>query len=153
MLFGTKNGKISTALMLLLACWAFTFWGFIWYATVFDDLWQYLIGQTEEDLILLAQSRGVSQTILTYIISLIQVVGLYILQTASRSKTFMEYQARGLLVSLFIIGPALGNEVLFAGSSEKLWLFDWLHFIFGYAGISLVFWLWQKYLGGKTLSA
>jgi len=145
-MFSRKNmGKLNTALMLLLATWAFSFWGYIWYATLFDDLWQSLIGKTEGELILLAEKRGVSQSILTYVISFIQVLGLYILQSASTSKTFIDFQVRALVVSLFIAIPVLGNEVLFAGSSEKLWIFDSLHFIFGYAGIAVIFWIWRKY--------
>ena len=146
MLFDLKIGKIQTVFMLCVASWAFTQWGYIWYATVFDDIWQQLIGRTEEDLIVLAEKRGVMQTILTYVISLVQVLGLYIVQTASKARTFLQYQSRALVISLFIAGPVLGNEVLFAGSSEKLWILDSLHFMFGYAGISLIFWIWQLIL-------
>ena len=145
MLFRKNMGKLNTALMLVLATWAFTFWGYVWYATIFDDLWQSLIGQTEGELILLAEKRGLSQSILTYAISFVQALGLYILQTASASKTFIDFQIRAFVVSLFIASPVLGNEVLFTGSSEKLWIFDSLHFIFGYAGISVIFWIWRKY--------
>ncbi len=144
MMFDVKADKIQTVLILCVASWAYTQWGYIWYATVFDDIWQHLIGRTEEDLIVLAEKRGVIQAILTYVISLVQVLGLYIVQTVSKARTFLQYQSRALVISLFIAGPVLGNEVLFAGSSEKLWILDSLHFMFGYAGISLIFWIWQS---------
>ena len=132
--------------MLILATLAFTAWGFIWYATLFDDLWQQMISQTENDLILLAQERGIYQSIMTYLISFIQVLGLHILQKASKSKTFIQFQVKALVVSAFICCPTLGNEVLFAGSSPKLWIFDCLHFILGYAGIATIFWIWNHFV-------
>jgi len=87
---------------------------------------------------------------MTYVISLIQVLGLYFVQRLTKAKTFIDYQTRGLIVSLFFVVPALGNAVLFAGSSEKLWVLDSLHFILGYAGIMLVFWLWQSFFGRSS---
>ena len=42
-------------LAIALATIAFTLWGFVWYATVFDDLWQSLITQGEDELIRLAE--------------------------------------------------------------------------------------------------
>jgi len=143
-------GKIHAVFMVGLATLAFTCWGYIWYATIFDDIWQDLIGQSENALIVMAETRGASQTIMTYVISLIQVLGLYFVQRLTKAKTFIDYQTRGLIVSLFFVVPALGNAVLFAGSSEKLWVLDSLHFILGYAGIMLVFWLWQSFFGRSS---
>jgi len=34
-------------LAIILATIAFSLWGFVWYATVFDDVWQGLIGRSE----------------------------------------------------------------------------------------------------------
>lgn len=146
----THMGTIRTVFMVGLATLAFTCWGYIWYATIFDDIWQDLIGQSENALIVMAETRGASQTIMTYVISLIQVLGLYFVQRLTKAKTFIDYQTRGLIVSLFLVVPALGNAVLFAGSSEKLWVLDSLHFILGYAGIMLVFWLWQSFFGRSS---
>jgi len=144
MLFSKNRSPLSIAIMLILATWAFTCWGYVWYATLFDDVWQELIGQSEEDLILLAQERGIYQFILTYVISFVQVLGLYFLHRISKSISFLQFQFRTLVISIFIASPVLGNEVLFAGSSEKLWIFDCLHFIFGYAGVALIFWIWEN---------
>ena len=41
-------------LAIVLATLAFSLWGYIWYATVFDDVWQSLIGRSEAELITMA---------------------------------------------------------------------------------------------------
>jgi len=71
--------KTQRLLALMLAAIAFTQWGYLWYATIFDDVWQTLIGRTEDDLISMAMARGYSQTLLTYLISAVQAGGLYII--------------------------------------------------------------------------
>ena len=47
-------------LAIILATLAFTLWGYIWYATVFDDVWQSLISRSETELIEMAVARGLS---------------------------------------------------------------------------------------------
>ncbi len=128
-----------------LATIAFTHWGFIWYATIFDDVWQRLIGRTEDELISMAEARGVAQRIFTYVISAVQVLGLFLLFRIARCKTFWEYQMTAGIVSVMIAVPVLGNVVLFGGSSTALWVLDFVHFILGYAGIACVFCIVQSF--------
>ncbi len=132
---------LTSLLALLLASFAFTKWGYIWYATAFDDLWQSLIGQTEDELIKLAESRGKLQTFFTYFISFVQAAGLMIMLKLTRVRSFIDYQFVAAVISVLIVSSALGNAVLFTGQSTQLWYLDILHFILGYAGMALTFWL------------
>lgn len=151
-LFQTRS--LWIALALILASFAFTNWGFIWYATVFDDVWQSLIGRSEEELVILAEQRGFLQTFNTYFISLVQACGLLIMCKMTRIKAFHEYQLIAVVLSVLIATPVLGNAVLFAGQSTPLWVLDFMHFILGYAGMALIFWMvferapvWQQRRG------
>lgn len=135
----TKTTRIFLAI--LFATIAFTQWGYFWYAMLFDDLWQYLIGRSEQELIQFAEQRGWIQSFNTYFISLVQVCGLMILSLYSRKTSFLGYQTISAICSILITIPVLGNAVLFAGQSSKLWVLDFAHFVIGYAGIALVFWL------------
>ena len=141
-------GKLRIFLAITLATIAFTQWGFIWYATIFDDVWQQLIERSEEELIVMAESRGYIQTVFTYLISAVQVFGLFLLLRIARAKTFWEHQIIAAIVSIMIAVPVLGNAVLFEGASETLWVLDFIHFILGYAGIAAVFYIVQNF--GKT---
>ncbi len=131
-------------LALALATIAFSQWGYFWYAMVFDDVWQSLIGHSELELIQLAERRGWVQTFNTYFISFVQASGLLALLFWSRVKSFFGYQAIAAICSLFIVVPALGNAVLFAGQSTSLWILDSFHFCLGYAGMALIFWISQS---------
>jgi len=124
-----------------LATIAFTLWGYFWYATLLDDIWQDLIGTSEEDLIALSVSRDSIQNILTLIISLIQVIGVCIALRWSKASSFSGHIAVSLILSTFIVLPAIGNATLFAGTPFMLLLLDFGHFCFGYAGIAFVFYL------------
>lgn len=124
-----------------LATVAFTLWGYFWYATLLDDIWQMLINKSEADLIALAVERGPIQNILTFLISLTQVIGVYIALRWSKASSFLEYIATSLLLSVFIILPAIGNATLFTGTPSMLLLLDFAHFCLGYAGIAFVFYL------------
>jgi len=128
-------------LAIILATLAFTLWGYVWYATVFDDAWQSLIGRSETELIDMAAARGGLQTLFTYVISLVQVLGLFVLSKWVKAKTFIQYIGIGLLVSTLIVLPSLGNATLFVGTSTKLLALDYGHFMLGYAGITFVFFL------------
>ena len=142
----SQLGILRTVVILSVATFAFTQWGYIWYATVFDDVWQSLIGRTEQDLVALAVSRGPIQSFFTYFISFVQAVGLFVLINIARAKTFWDYQFIAAVVALMIAVPVLGNAVLFAGTSIALWGLDIAHFILGYAGIALVFFI-GRYTG------
>ena len=135
---------IRILLAIVFATIAFTIWGFIWYATIFDDLWQSLITRSEDELVLLAEQRGFIQTIGKYAISLIQVVGIYTLIRLTRAQRLLEYLSIALICSLFIAIPALGNAVLFADQSDQLWWLDSGHFMLGYCGIALTFWIFLE---------
>ncbi len=124
-----------------LATIAFTLWGFIWYATVFDDLWQSLITRGEDELIRLAEQRGFVQSVGKYAISLVQAAGLYILIRLTGVKRLFGYLAIACLCSILLAAPVLGNAVLFAGQSTTLWALDMGHFILGYAGMALTLWI------------
>lgn len=116
----------------------FTQWGYFWYAMLLDDVWQSLIGKTELELIQLAEQRGPIQSFYTYGISLVQVLGLSFLMPKLNAKSFWDYQVLGLAISTFLVIPALGNAVLFAGQSFQLWLMDSMHFWLGYALIAFI---------------
>ncbi len=141
-------GKLRIFLAITLATIAFTQWGYIWYATILDDVWQQLIERTEEELIVMAEARGYIQTVFTYLISAVQVFGLFLLLRIARAKTFWEHQIIAGIISVMIAMPVLGNAVLFEGSSKGLWVLDFTHFILGYAGIATVVYIVQNF--GKT---
>jgi len=128
-------------LAIFLATIAFTLWGYVWYATIFDDIWQELIKTSESDLIELAASRGVLQNIFTYLISLIQVIGIFIVLRWRKASTFLNYILVSLVLSVLIVLPSLGNATLFAGTPTLLLLLDFGHFFIGYAGIAFTFFL------------
>lgn len=134
----SKGNLGRSVLAVILSTFAFTQWGYIWYAVVLDDTWQSLIQRTEDELILLAASRGIIQTVFTYLISAVQVIGLLLLLKVARAKTFWEYQLIAVILGFLFAVPILGNAVLFAGASKGLWALDGLHFVFGYVGISIV---------------
>lgn len=126
-------------LAICLATIAFTLWGYFWYATLLDDIWQDLINTSESDLITLASIRGAIQNILTILISLIQVIGIYIALRWSKASTFISHIVVSLVLSVLIVLPAIGNATLFAGTPFLLLLLDFGHFCLGYAGIAFVF--------------
>ena len=132
---------IRIALALILATIAFSLWGYIWYATVFDDVWQSLIGRSETELIELAVARGGIQDVLVIVISFVQAVGIFFALKFMRAKTFWHYMGVSLLLSTLIVLPAIGNTTLFVGTPLNLLLLDYGHFLFGYAGIALVFFI------------
>lgn len=132
---------VRLGLAIGLATLAFSFWGYLWYATFFDDVWQELIGQSEKGLIDVAAARGGLQTFFTYFISLVQALGLWWLVHLSGKKSFLGYQLVAGICSLMIATPVLGNGVLFANSPLWLWVIDFVHFILGYAGMALTLWL------------
>ena len=128
-------------LAIILATLAFTLWGYIWYATVFDDVWQSLISRSETELIEMAVARGRIQDVFTVLISLVQVLGIYAALKWVKARTFIHYIGVSLLLSTLLVMPALGNATLFAGTPLGLLVLDYGHFVFGYAGIALVFFL------------
>ena len=128
-------------LAIILATLAFTLWGYIWYATVFDDVWQSLISRSETELIDMAVARGRIQDVFTVVISLVQVLGIYAALKWVKARTFIHYIGLSLLLSTLVVMPALGNATLFAGTPVGLLVLDYGHFVFGYAGIALVFFL------------
>ena len=128
-------------LAIILATLAFTLWGYIWYATVFDDVWQSLISRSEKELIEMAVARGRIQDVFTVVISLVQVLGIYAALKWVKARTFIHYIGLSLLLSTLVVMPALGNATLFAGTPVGLLVLDYGHFVFGYAGIALVFFL------------
>ena len=128
-------------LAIFLATIAFTLWGYVWYATIFDDVWQELIQTSEAELIELAVSRGTLQDIFTYLINLAQVLGIFIMLRWSRASTFLSHIKVSLVLSVLIVLPALGNATLFAGTPTFLLLLDFGHFFLGYSGIAFTVFL------------
>ncbi len=144
-----SSNPIKIILVILVASLAFTIWGFLWYATVFDDVWQSLIGHSEEELIRVAEKRGIYQTISTHLISIVQASGLYAIIRMTRSQNFWQHQMIAGILSVLIALPVLGNAVLFANSPMGLWVLDFMHFIFGYAGMALIFWILKGWITPK----
>ena len=132
---------LRNLLAICLATLAFTLWGYFWYATLLDDVWQNLINTTEADLIAMANRRGSIQHVLTILISLVQVIGVLTALRWSKAASFVGHIAVSLILSVFIVLPALGNATLFAGTPLKLLMLDFVHFCLGYAGIAFVFFL------------
>lgn len=128
-------------LAIFLATLAFSLWGYVWYATIFDDMWQELINTTEAELIALAVARGSIQDVFTLLISFMHVIGIYIVLRWSKVSSFLEHIAISLVLSVLIVFPALGNATLFAGTPFMLLLLDFGHFCFGYAGIAFTLYL------------
>jgi len=129
---------LRNVLAITLASLAFSLWGYILYATVFDDLWQALIGRSETDLINLAISRGLIQDFWVIAISVVQVLGIWAVLKWVKARTFMHYIGVSLLLATLIVLPSAGNTTLFVGTPLALLLLDYGHFLFGYAGIALV---------------
>ncbi len=128
-------------LAIILATIAFTLWGYIWYATVFDDIWQGFIGRSEASLIDMAVARGRLQDVFTILISLVQVLAIYVALKWVKAKNFLQFIGLSLLLSTVVVMPALGNATLFAGTPLGLLILDYGHFLFGYAGIAFVLFL------------
>lgn len=128
-------------LAIILATIAFSLWGYIWYATVFDDIWQVLIGRSEAALIDMAVSRGRIQDVFVVLISLIQAIGIFLALKFMRAKTFWHYMGVSVLLSTLMVLPALGNTTLFVGTPLNLLVLDYGHFLLGYAGMALVFFI------------
>lgn len=125
-------------LAIILASIAFSLWGYVWYATVFDDIWQALIGVSETELINLAVARGPIQDVFVLLISVPQAMALYFVLKWTQSRTFVQYIGVSIALSTLIVMPSLGNTTLFAGTPLLLLALDYGHFLFGYAGIALV---------------
>jgi hypothetical protein len=136
-----QNSSVLTALALILATIAFTKWGYFWYAVLLDDVWQDLIGRTEVELIALAEARGFLQSFNSLFISFVQACGLLALIRMTKATGLFHYLAVALICGALLVIPALGNAVLFAGQSSPLWGLDSVHFLCGYLGMALVFWL------------
>ena len=126
---------------IILATLAFSLWGYVWYATVFDDIWQSLIGRSEAELIELAAARGQLQNLFTLVISFVQVMGIFIISKWIKAKSFIQYMGLSFVLSSLIVLPSLGNATLFAGTPTTLLVLDYGHFILGYAGIAFVFFI------------
>jgi hypothetical protein len=141
----SKSESFWMSAGLVAATVCFTAWGYIWYASVFDDVWQGLIARTEDELIALAQARGFMQSVLSYLISGIQAAGLFLILRMTRAASFLAYHAVAAILSVLIALPVLGNAVLFAGTPTWLWVLDFLHFIFGYAGMATIFFISQHF--------
>jgi len=132
---------LRTALAIILATLAFSLWGFIWYATVFDDVWQSLIFRSEQSLIDMAIARGHWNDVFVIFISLVQALGIWAALKFTRARKFWHYMAVSFGLSSLIVLPALGNATLFAGTPVKLLILDYGHFACGYAGMALVMFL------------
>ena len=128
-------------LAIILATIAFSLWGFIWYATVFDDVWQSLIARSESELIDMAVARGQWQNFFVIFISLVQAFGIFAVLRLTRAKTFLHHIGVSILLSTLIVLPALGNSTFFAGTPTRLLILDYGHFLCGYAGMAFVFFL------------
>ena len=126
---------------IVLATLAFSLWGYIWYATVFDDIWQVLIGKSETELLNLAIARGHTQSVFVIVISFVQALAIFAVLRWVKAKTFMQYMGVSLLLSTLVVLPSIGNATLFVGTPVGLLLLDYGHFLFGYAGIALVFFI------------
>jgi len=126
---------------IILATLAFSLWGYIWYATVFDDVWQALIGKSETELLNLAIARGHTQSVFVIVISFVQALAIFAVLRWVKAKTFMQYMGVSLLLSTLVVLPSIGNATLFVGTPVGLLLLDYGHFLFGYAGIALVFFI------------
>ena len=126
---------------IVLATLAFSLWGYIWYATVFDDVWQALIGKSETELLNLAIARGHTQSVFVIVISFVQALAIFAVLRWVKAKTFMQYMGVSLLLSTLVVLPSIGNATLFVGTPAGLLLLDYGHFLFGYAGIALVFFI------------
>ena len=126
---------------IILATLAFSIWGYIWYATVFDDVWQALIGKSETELLNLAIARGHTQSVFVIVISFVQALAIFAVLRWVKAKTFMQYMGVSLLLSTLVVLPSIGNATLFVGTPVGLLLLDYGHFLFGYAGIALVFFI------------
>ena len=126
---------------IILASLAFSLWGYVWYATVFDDIWQSLIGRSETELINLAVARGPIQDVFVLLISLPQAIVIYCLLKWTQARTFVQYIGLSVVLSSLIVLPSIGNTTLFVGTPLLLLTLDYGHFLLGYAGIAFVIFL------------
>ena len=140
----TRRRSFFFALLsIVLAACAFTLWGYIWYATLLDDVWQNLISKSEAELIVLAEMRGNMQTLFTHLISGVQATALYLLIHLSHTRSLSKYLGISLIAGGMIAAPVLGNSVLFAGTPPLLWVLDTAHFVLGYLGMASIIWAVQ----------
>jgi len=54
-----------------------------------------------------------------------------------------------LLLSTLVVLPSIGNTTLFVGTPLELLVLDYGHFLFGYAGMALVFFIINPPSRGK----
>lgn len=130
-----------TIIAIALASIAFSLWGYVWYATVFDDIWQILIGRSEAELIDLAIARGPIQDVFVLLISIPQVIVIYLALMWAQARTFIQYISLSVVLSTLLVLPSIGNTTLFVGTPLLLLALDYGYFFFGYAGIALVFFI------------
>jgi len=109
-------------LALILATLAFSLWGYIWYATLFDDVWQNLISRSEQELIDMATARGHWNDVYVLLVSFVQALGIMIGLSLARARTVFGYIGIGIGLATFIALPALGNATIFAGTPFMLLL-------------------------------
>ena len=84
--------------------------------------------------------RGGIQDVFVVLISLVQAAGIFFALKFMRAKTW-HYMAVSVLLSTLLVLPALGNATLFVGTPLNLLLLDYGHFLLGYAGMALVFFI------------
>ncbi len=128
--------RIITAILIVSV--AFSLWGYIWYAAIFDDIWQELIGRSETDLLNLAVSRGSLQTIFTFLVSIAQVTAILLILMWTRACSRLQYVGVSAVLSTLLVLPSIGNATLFAGTPLLLLALDYGYFLTGYVGISLL---------------
>lgn len=132
---------LTLTIAVILATLAFSLWGFVWYATVFDDVWQSLIARSEQELIDMAIARGHWNDVLVLAVSFGQALGVLLALQLSRARSFLQYMCVAAGLASLIVLPALGNATIFAGTPALLLLLDYGHFLCGYAGMALVFFI------------
>ena len=129
------------SLAIALAAIAFSLWGYLWYATVFDDIWELLIGRTTQQLDDLAARRGSIQNFFVIFISVVQASGLWLMLKKTQSRSFTDYMVISVILSTLIALPVMGNTTLFVGTPVALLILDYGHFVLGYAGMALTLFL------------
>jgi len=126
---------------IVLASWALAKWNDFWYATIFDDTIEKISGATIDEIIQASPFIGNLNFMSALLLTLLQVIGLFTILRLTKAREFLDTQIVALFCSMLLITPALANAVLYTGSNEVLWALDSLHFILGYAGVALIFWM------------
>jgi len=128
----------TSILGILAATIVFYGFGYLWYGTLFHEVWVAASTMTEEAATAHVQKLGAMMYVWGVLIVLVQVLGLaFILNHAGASK-LVSCAKIGAIIALLIAVPLLAYEALYAGTSLKLLKVDIAHILIAYVLVGTI---------------